>query len=272
VSQREGFPRGALAVGARRVSLAIVLAGLLVLFLWVLPAWLTQSPHVSGSDRQTAVNAARVGIASILAVLGTAVGVGYTIRTYRLSRQGQTADRYTKAIEQLSADNGAIRIGGIYALKQTTNDAPEYQQIVIDVLAAYIRANGPWPPIQDAPEKSTKNFTDRNVPEPDIQAALSVLRGLVKVAKRASLDLSHSNLRGADMMQMYLLDAKLQGSNLKGAKLNDADLRGADLRGADLDEAEFYQADLTDVRLLTGQVDLVKLYDVAKGVRSIRPE
>ena len=66
---------------------------------------------MSGSDRQTAVNSARLDIASILAVLCTATGVRYPIRTYRLAHQKRITDRYTKAVEQLSNDRGAIRIG-----------------------------------------------------------------------------------------------------------------------------------------------------------------
>ena len=272
MSQRERFQRGALTLGARWLSLAFVTAGFLVLVLWVLPAWLTMRPHLSGSDRQTAVNSARLGIASILAVLGTAAGVRYTIRTYRLARQGQIADRYTKAIEQLSNNRSAIRIGGIYALKQTTIDAEEYQNIAIDVLAAYVRDMAPWPAIEKAPEGSTRMVADPSLPEPDIQAALSVLRNLSKIVRRGSLDLSHSNLHDADLMEMHLLDAKLQGSNLKGARLNNANLRGADLRGADLHGTQFYQADLTDARLVPGQLDLTEIYDIAKGVSNIQLE
>jgi hypothetical protein len=39
-----------------------------------------------------------------------------TVRTYRLTQQGQITDRYTKAIEQLGAEKLEVRLGGIYAL------------------------------------------------------------------------------------------------------------------------------------------------------------
>ena len=51
-----------------------------------------------------------------MAALGAAVGLAYTARTYRLSREGQLTDRYTKAVEQLGSDKIEVRLGGLYAL------------------------------------------------------------------------------------------------------------------------------------------------------------
>ncbi len=247
-------------------------AGFLVLFLWVVPSWLTMRPSLTGADRQKAVGDARLGVASVLAVLGTAGGFAYTIRTYRLARQGQTSDRYIKAIEQLSNENSDIRIGGIYALYQTTRDAPEYRNTAIEVLSAYIRNRVPWPetkaPASQIPSPATGQL-DSISPQQDIRNALTVLRDLVKSVGKTSLDLSHSNLAGADLMEMNLVDATLAGANLRGARLNKADIRGADLQGADLADAVLYGADVTDARMNRGQIPRAALSDV-KGVDSIQ--
>jgi Pentapeptide repeats (8 copies) len=249
------------------VAMIIAAVGIIAVVLWLLPAWLTLHPRVTGAARHKAISDARLGIASILAVLGTAGGLAYTIRTYRLSRRGQIADRYTKAIEQLSDAGSDIRIGGIYALQQTTRDAAEYRHTVIDVLAAYIRNRAPWP----AHAAQRRHFRrwhgpssemNPGSPEPDISAALNVLRELVRLVGKRGLDLSGTNLAGADLMEMRLLDAQFNGANLTRAKLNKADLRGADLRGAELKDAQLYRADFTDIRIWKGQLDPGSLKDV----------
>jgi hypothetical protein len=260
--------------GQRQALLWLVaiaaIAGFLVLFLWAVPAWLTMRPSLTGADRQKAVSDARLGTASVLAVLATAGGFAYTIRTYRLSRQGQTSDRYIKAIEQLSNENSDIRIGGIYALYQTTNDAPEYRDTAIEVLSAYIRNRSPWPQAQTTTLISllAASQADSISPLQDIRNALAVLRNLVRSSGKTGLDLSHSNLAGADLIEMYLVDAILIGTNLSGARLNKADIRGADLRGAELTNIVLYGADLTDARLNRSQITKAALGDV-KGVEGI---
>lgn len=135
-----------IAAIAWAAAIIIICAAFLAIFLWALPALLTLRPHLAGAARDNAINSARIGIAAILAVLGTAGGLWYTIRTYRLARQGQLTEQYTKAIEQLSNTSSVIRMGGIYALEQTTRQSAEYLHTVIDVLAAYVRVQSPWRP------------------------------------------------------------------------------------------------------------------------------
>lgn len=277
------FRRRGLSPAQRRAVIALqwlaaIVAGaaFLALFLWVLPALLTLHPRVTGAARHLAISNATIGIASVLAVLGTVGGFAYTIRTYRLSRTGQIADRYTKAIEQLANSSGDIRIGGIYALAQTARDAAEYQDTVTDVLVAYVRNRSPWQPhTPAAPRPGRWRSRDEEAaavlpePQPDIRVALDVLRRLVDVLGKKGLDFRHTNLAGADLIEMYLLDAKFAGANLTQAKLSYADMRGADLRGAELGAADLYQADFTDVKLLRGQISLPALKNV-KGLQAIQ--
>jgi hypothetical protein len=100
---------------------------------------------------------------------------------------------------------------------------------------------------------------------------LEVLRRLVQAVEKRDLDLRESNLAGADLMGMYLLEAQLNGANLAGARLNGAYLVGADLRGAVLEGAQFYKANLTDVRLCKGQIGMKALVaDDVLGVESVQ--
>src|SRR5664280_1939441 len=111
-----------------RRGLVYVYAGLLagvaaILVVWSLPSLLTRYPRVDAAARHTAITATRTGLAAILAVLGAGVGLAYTARTYRLSREGHLTDRYTRAVEQLGSDKIEVRLGGIYALERLMRDS-----------------------------------------------------------------------------------------------------------------------------------------------------
>jgi hypothetical protein len=129
---------------ARR-SLAYLYAGLFaaVLVVWLLPSLLTRYPRVDAAARHTAITATRTGLVATLAVLGAGVGLAYTARTYRLSREGHLTDRYTKAVEQLGSDKIEVRLGGIYALERLMRDSSTDQPTIVEVLAAYIRRHAP---------------------------------------------------------------------------------------------------------------------------------
>jgi len=57
----------------------------------------------------------------------------------KLSEARLTAERFSKAIEQLGNSNIHIRIGGIYSLEQLVENSISYQWTVIEVLSAFIR-------------------------------------------------------------------------------------------------------------------------------------
>ena len=128
-----------------RRDVAYLYAGLFaaVLVVWSLPSLLTRYPRVDAAARHTAITATRTGLAGILAVMGAGVGLAYTARTYRLSREGHITDRYTKAVEQLGSDKIEVRLGGIYALERLMRDSSTDQPTIVEVLAAYIRRHAP---------------------------------------------------------------------------------------------------------------------------------
>src|SRR5664279_1158352 len=135
-----------------RRDLVYVYAGLLaaVLVVWSLPSLLTRYPRVGAAARHTAITATRTGLAGILAVMGAGVGLAYTARTYRLSREGHLTDRYTKAVEQLGSNKIEVRLGGIYALERLMRDSPTDQPTIVEVLAAYIRQHAPSASLDEA--------------------------------------------------------------------------------------------------------------------------
>lgn len=261
-----------------------LLALVLVTFVLIILPPLLVHPEagLAAKDRLSAENGVRtVGIAALVALGGAATAV-YTARayqlnrrTYRLQQQGQLADRYTKAIEQLGSDKSNVRIGGIYALEQTVRDNSQYSQTARQVLSSYIRDRAPWPtkvfdakatgsllrffsPAVTLPRKAPHRTPG---PEPDVQVALTVLRSIMKFASGSPLDLHGTDLSGADLKRMDLVGAQLQNVNLVKADLIGANLTGADLRGAVMNGAELFEAILTATILWPGQIDNSQLME-----------
>jgi anion-transporting ArsA/GET3 family ATPase len=146
-----------------------------------------------------------------------------------------------------------VVIGGIYSLERIAKDSPKDQWTIMEVLTSYIRKNSPIPSNIEqlepaAREKALEKLPSVSIP---VQAALTVI-GRRKVEndqagdnlaettdsnKIKILDLSRTNLRGAD-----LNEANLNRANLIGADLNEANLIGANLNRADLNEAYLNEA------------------------------
>jgi hypothetical protein len=107
-----------------------------------------------------------------------------------LAEQGQITERFTRAIDQLDASRSlAVRLGGLYALERIARDSRNDRPTVAEVLCAYIRTA----PRQEPPAMAQGNTPDPNaasiqeaegvkpisltVRAPDVQAAVTILRG-----------------------------------------------------------------------------------------------
>jgi hypothetical protein len=116
-------------------------AGLLILVLWAVwrvpQALYTYVPEPK--DRANVEASTRTGMIAGLAGLAALGGLALTSRTYRLTQQGQLADRYTKAIAQLGDDKLDVRLGGIYALERIAVDSKRDHPTVVEVLSAFVR-------------------------------------------------------------------------------------------------------------------------------------
>lgn len=99
---------------------------------------------------------------------------------------------------------------------------------------------------------------------PDVAAALAIVVGELGPRIEIAADLSHSHLRGADLIgawlvradlrygrldQALLAGAQLPDSDLSHASLKEAQLRHADLKGSNLRSASLEGADLTEANL-----------------------
>ncbi|MBT2391455.1 pentapeptide repeat-containing protein [Streptomyces sp. ISL-1] len=239
------------------------------------------------------VTGLRTAIVACVAALGAIIALLYTARTYRLTRRGQVTDRFTKALERLGSEQIYVRIGGILALEQIVQDAPEQATDAAHVLGHFLRAQAPAAlPASDPDEESATPLPDR--PVADIQVALTALtrpESRTHVDPREVLDLSELHLAGADLLgadltgcnlnNATLTDADLRlatltvanlcgttltgavlnGATLTGAKLRGAMLSGAKLRGATLISAVLYEATLTDADLYGATLTDADLYE-----------
>jgi hypothetical protein len=227
------------------------------LALWLVPAWLARGFH--GADRVTAVGDARTACVAFVVAVGAGVTVFYTSKTYRLSREAQVTDRFTKAVSQLGEVGPgklAVRLGGIFALERIAADSPRDLQPIADVLAAVVR---------ETPADSRSRPDPGMGPEPaaDVQAAAAVL-GRLGQRRRLRIDLSWAPLAGVNLYGAYLDQANLAHADLRYADFSDARLARADLRYADLRGAKFHAADLRGAYLEGANPDEADLYQALR--------
>ncbi|WP_405524498.1 pentapeptide repeat-containing protein [Streptomyces canus] len=218
------------------------------------------------SGSATLITGLRTALVACAAAIGAGVALVYTIRNYRLTRRGQVTDRFTKALERLGSNHRYVRIGGVLALEQIVQDAPEQATHAAQVLGHFVRDRAPARPGPPNAPDGKPTTTDTLLPMPleaDVQVALTALtrpksRTHVDDFERLYLGTLHlpgalldgADLTGAKLVGTNLTDARLFTANLMGADLSQADLTGADLSQADLTGADLSQADLTGANLV----------------------
>jgi hypothetical protein len=196
----------------------------------------------------TAIVQALAGTVLLLGLVFTWLNLRATQAKLDIDREGQLTNRFTQAAGQLGAErkdgapNIEVRLGGIYALARIAQDSPRDYGPIMEVLAAYVRYNAPWPPGGQAGEAEASDSTK---PRTDVQAILTIIGRSAVHGRR--LDLRRTDLRGAEFWDADLRDvdfwgahldrAQLWGADLSGAKLENASLKEANLRGAKLSRA-----------------------------------
>ncbi|MBI4401230.1 MAG: pentapeptide repeat-containing protein [Nitrospirae bacterium] len=169
-------------------------------------------------------------------------GFYFTLDKLRITLEGQLADRFTQAIDQLGKDNLELRLGGIYALERIARGSETDHWPVMEVLTTYIRAHASWkenrsPQDEPPPQKLTA----------DIQAILTVLGRRERTYKNGE-DL-RLDLRGTDLRRANLSGAHLEGAILSEVRLEEANLAGINLEEAILREARLEHSNLTEANL-----------------------
>jgi uncharacterized protein YjbI with pentapeptide repeats len=229
-----------------------VWAGIVILLAFLaVVIYLPRVPGVGPRSGREAEGEFRGHLLQALGGLVLAVGAYFTGRTFALNREGQITERFTRAVEQLAADDEKldIRLGGIYALERIARDSETHYQPVIEVLTAFLRGHARSDPKTAAPGKASGLTPNVEEPADEVPMLREDLQAAATVIGRR--DLRHERpehhtlfLRGVDLPQVSLLNGRLRAANLYRANLSHAILSGADLAMALLNDA-----DLTDAYL-----------------------
>jgi uncharacterized protein YjbI with pentapeptide repeats len=272
----------------KAIMIGVLVVALAIVMLYWLPMELIKEPRPSSDaewkdlkDFEAARNNVRIAALQMVGFTVLVFGTAYTIHH---NRQTRKIEQYARAGELLSSDHGGGRVAGVYSFEQLSLASTRDHATVVELLAAYIRAQ--------APEESIKGPGPKQTPA-DIQSALTVLaRRDVKKdppddrfrvylshtdLRRARLAPGHfdkahfrhsrmqkivartAHLRSANLEEADLNDAKLTGAHLTDANLTGAKLIGADLTGADLTGADLSSADLTEANLTKATLELADL-------------
>jgi len=224
------------------LCLAVAALGFVaVLSLWLVPEWLGR-PY-DGSSRVTAIDNARTACIAFVVVIGSAITILFTGRTYSLTREGHITDRYSKAVEHLGDDEKlSVRLGGIYALERIARDSERDQAAITEILAAFVREHSKRGKSEQFPVPGTQLATD-------VQAALTVLGRLPDRPGMPRIDLRFCNLDSANLSYARLSGALFEYSLLRTADLSYAILQRADLTHADLAYATLTNCNLREAKL-----------------------
>ncbi|MBQ1030389.1 pentapeptide repeat-containing protein [Micromonospora sp. C97] len=208
-------------------------------------------------------------IAAIGALLVSGIGIIFTARSVdvaaesaaanreqvNLLRQGQIADRFARAVDQLGSDEINVRFGAIYSLERLARESTADRDAILQVLTGFIREktrmkDTAWPPLPTSRQEPTVPPLDS-----DIQMALTVLGRRDAPDETGHLiNLSETNLRGADLVGLNFDKADFSRASLFGAKLGKGHFEGTDFISTDLawlsaSEAYFRDALFMDARL-----------------------
>ena len=171
----------------------------------------------------------------------------------------QVIDRFAQALERLGSTELHVRVGGVYSLEHVLRNCAEHHNDIVEVLAAFVRAGAARSTIERGygtwvhPVAGTLPGQP-GMPAPDVQAALTVLAHRPPRPERqkinlAGLDLAGVWLPGADLVNVWFMDADLAAAMLDHALLYHACLRDADLTRAHLDSADLTDAVLENADL-----------------------
>ena len=253
----------------RMVTTLAVGSGIVLVFaviLWKVPGM--QVPeglppeHRAGLENDSRITIAIIGFGIIVTSILVAVWARLrdVERSVWATRQGRLGDRFDRAITQLTEENEAVVMGGIYSLERIARDSSAEHWKIIEILTAYVRfAAG----IEEKPASQGMDgqANQKQSTNAGVQAILDVLgrRNRHQETQDQRIDLRNTDLQGANLQGAHLERAIFFGSrlrwvDLRGAHLQNAilwgvNLESANLEGAHLEGANFWEANLEGARI-----------------------
>lgn len=191
----------------------------------------TETMVAVSSARQSALLAAGGGLAVITIVL-TILRDGITRAQAAHDRETHITSMYVDALAQIGdKDQVAIRIGGIYALRQIAEDSARHGDAVMAVLATFLRVQG---------VKGSTNVDDDKL-DGDVDAAFNTLGHLrERLSSQTKLRLMLMRLPGVDADGL-----SFKSSDFGAMHARDSTMTNCDFEGSDFSQAEFWNCDLS---------------------------
>jgi hypothetical protein len=164
-----------------------------------------------------------------------------------------------KSVDQLWSKDIGERISGIRKLERIAKDYPSEHWAIMEELAEFVRIMAPGREEKEGEERSP------NI-SPDIQAALTVIGRRDWNRPIQALDLSNTELRGANLNRANLQGVNLDGANLQevrliAANLERATLKRANLEGVIMHKANLQRANLEEAKLQGADLDMTDLQE-----------
>jgi hypothetical protein len=245
---REGAGRRAFGwVLALTLSAATIVGFYLAFF--ELPDALIGDP-ASGYERERLKLLNDVRAAGVQALGGIVVALGgwFTVRTLRLTREGQITDRFTAAVAHLGDSRPNVRVAAIHALGRVARDSRLDHPAVFAILGDHLRHWYAW--------SEDDTFKPLSAPHPDVQAVALVLRRRRRRYDIPSVPLEFSGIdwRLAPLAGVQLRGAAFRSANLEGAYLRRADLRHGAFHKTRFSNCSMEHADLRNATLIGAQL------------------
>jgi uncharacterized protein YjbI with pentapeptide repeats len=234
----------------------LILMVIVVLFLIIIPPIQVSLWNINNATTNANLeNKFRLTMAQIIGGVAVFATLYYTGENLKVAREGQMAERFTKATIQLKNKNEEIRLGAIYTLGSIWDKYDETYWPIMEILTNFVRDKTKID-TKGANNIETKDTNSLNKISLDVQTVLTVFgkRKSHKFEASDSPDLQYTYLRKAQLEQDYF-----KGANFKGADLEESNLRYIDLEGAKLMEADFKGADFEKANLESAHLEKADL-------------
>ena len=180
-----------------------------------------------------------------------------------IAQQGLLNERYQRGAEMFGSETIAVRMGGIYALRNLAQEHPsQYHIQIMDLFCAFARHPTNDEDVELHPEKYGQRNKQTPVLRADVQLVMQAIgsrgsgsigysleRGQGYRLYLRDADLSYLQLRYPDLSYAWLTNANLSNTRLRQANLSDTRLRQANLSDADMSGANLRNANLSDANL-----------------------
>ena len=179
--------------------------------------------------------------------------------------EAERNERFVRAAELLKDDDASVRMAGVYALERlATEEGADYAEILVNVLAGFVRERTNRPEYPPKPKntyypftppegtKNTRTLEEKEreraggwaEPTEPVKAAVKALSNICKREIDGKRPAPAVDLRGAQLPRL-----EADGFVMRNWRLQNANLQYAWLRGANLQDARLWRANLLDAWL-----------------------